>query len=103
MFYDSRKKQIIWNYVFEMFEDEIHNMNKTRYSDIRTYTEAKSMSILSKERKSKKVNKSSDNKKPRENSSGASNAGNNKNKKSNQKKKYQQSNMTSSGNKNSSK
>ena len=28
LFYDSRKKNIIWNYDFELSEDEIHNMDK---------------------------------------------------------------------------
>ena len=25
---NSRKKQILWNYAFELFDDEIHNMKK---------------------------------------------------------------------------
>ena len=40
----------MWNYAFELFEGEIHNMNKTRYSDFHTYKEAKIVFILSEER-----------------------------------------------------
>ena len=102
MFSDSCKKQILWNYDFDLFEDEIHNMNKTRYRNFHTYTEDKNKFILSEERKSIKTNKSLETKKPKDNSSGVSNPGNNKNKESMQKKKDQQSNTNSSINKNSS-
>ena len=102
MFSDSCKNQILWNYAFDLFEDEIHDMNKTRYSNFHTYTEAKNKFILAEERKSIKINKSSETKNPKDNSSGATNPGNNKNKESMQKKNYQQSNTNSSINKNSS-
>ena len=75
---DSRKKHIPWNYAFKLFKDEIHNMNKTRYSDFHTYTEAKSAFILAEERKASKMNKSLETKKSKDNSSLAANAGNNK-------------------------
>ena len=57
---DTCKKQIICNYTFELFEDEIHNVNQTRFSDFHTYAEAKIYFILAKERKYSKMNKSSD-------------------------------------------
>ena len=59
LFSGSCKKQIIWNYAFELFEDGIHNMNKTRYRDFHTYTEAKSVFILAEEIKASNMNKSS--------------------------------------------
>ena len=62
------------------------NMNKTRYSNFHTYTEAKNEFILAEERKSIKTNKSLETKKPKDNSSVADNARNNKNKVFNQKK-----------------
>ena len=74
---DSHKKQIIWNFYFKLFEDEIHNMNKTCYSDFHTYTEDKSVFILSEEIKYSKTNKSSETKNSKYNSYGAANAGNN--------------------------
>ena len=92
---DSRKKQILWNYAFNIFEDEIHNMNKNQYGDFYTCTEAKSAFILAEERKSSEMKKRSETKKSNDNSSGAANAGNNKNKDSNQKKKHQRSNTNS--------
>ena len=42
--------QILQNYYLDLFEDEIHNMNKTKYSDFHTYTKAKSAFILAEER-----------------------------------------------------
>ena len=86
LFCDYRKNQIIWNYAFEMFEDEIHNTNKTRYSNFHTYTEAKSALILDEERKARNMNKISETKKSKDDISGASNSGNNKAKDSKQKK-----------------
>ena len=59
LFYDYSKNHILRNYDFELSEDEIHNMNKNRYRNFHTYTEAKSASILSEERKASKTNKSS--------------------------------------------
>ena len=41
-----------------MFEDEIHNINKTWYIYFHTYTEAKSAFILAEERKARNLNKS---------------------------------------------
>ena len=32
----SLKKKILWNHSFGMFEDEINNINKTRYSYLHT-------------------------------------------------------------------
>ena len=86
LFSGSLKNQILCSYGFEMLEDEIHNMNKTQYSDFHTYTKAKSVSILDEEIKSSKTNKSSETKNSKDNRSGAANAGKNKNKESNQKK-----------------
>ena len=80
MFSDSRKKKIIWNYAFELFEDEIHNMNKTCYRNFHTYIEAKSEFILTEERKASNMNEISENKKSNDNSYGADNTGKNKNK-----------------------
>ena len=77
LFSDSRKKHIPWNYAFKLFMDEIHNMNKTRYSYFFTYTEAKSVFILAKERKASKMNKSSETKKSKDNCSVAVISGNN--------------------------
>ena len=71
-----RKKQILWNYAFDLFEDEIYNMNKICYINFHTYTEAKSAFILSEERKSSKINKSSDMKKSKDNSTGVANSEN---------------------------
>ena len=96
---DSCKTQILCNYAFEVFEDEIHNKNKNRYSNFHRYTEAKSLFVLSVERKASKMNKSSETKESKDNSSGAANARNYKNKESRQKKKYQKSNINSSANK----
>ena len=78
MFYDYFQKQIIWNYDFDLFKDEIHNMNKKRYSNFHSYTEANSAFILAEERKTSKMNKIPDIKKSKENSTGAANGGNNK-------------------------
>ena len=78
LFSDSRKKQILRNYAFKLSEDEIHNTNKTWYSDFHRYTEANSVSILSEEIKASKMNKISETKKSKDNSSVAANAGNNK-------------------------
>ena len=36
LFSDSCKKHILWYYAFEMFEDEIHNMNKDTATSICT-------------------------------------------------------------------
>ena len=94
------KKQIVWNYEFELFEDEIHNMNNTCYSDLHTCTESKSAFILAEEQKTNKTNKISDTKKSKENIAEAANAGNNKAKEFKQKKKDQKSNKNSSVNKN---
>ena len=63
-----------------MFEDEIHNMNKTRYRNFHTYTEVKSVLILAEEIKARKMNKISETKESKDNSSGAANTGNNNNK-----------------------
>ena len=62
-----------------MFENKIHNMNKTKYSDLHTYTESKIAFILSEEIKSSKMNKRSETKKSEHNSSGAADTGNIKN------------------------
>ena len=48
---DSWKNQIISNYDLDIFEDEIHNMNKTWYSNFHKYTEVKSAFILTEETK----------------------------------------------------
>jgi hypothetical protein len=55
LFSESRKKQILWNYAFENFKDEINNMNKTRYSDFNDYAEAKEAFLLAEERKTSKL------------------------------------------------
>ena len=102
MFYDSLNNLIIRNCYFELFEDEIHNTNKTWYHDFHTYAEAKIAFILSEEIKSSKTNKISETKNSKENNSETAKAGNNKNKESKQKENYQQSNTNSSVNKNSS-
>ena len=47
-----RKNKILWNYDFDIFEDEIYNMNKICYINFHAFTEAKSAFILSEERKS---------------------------------------------------
>ena len=73
-------------------------MNKTRYINFHTYTEAKITFILAEEIKSSQMNKSSETKKSKDNSSGVANGGNNNNKESKQKGKYQQSNTNSSAN-----
>ena len=99
---DSRKKKIIWKYTFELFEDEVHYMNKNGYIGFHTYTEVKSDWIISEEWKASNPNKISETDKPKDNSSWERNSGNNKNKGSNQKKKYQQNNTNPSVNKNSS-
>ena len=78
MFSDNYKNHIICNYAFSLFESENHNMNKTRYGDFHTYTEANSEFILSEEQKASNTNKTSDTKKSKDNSNGATNAGNNK-------------------------
>ena len=96
LLYDSRNKQILWNYYSKLFEGEIHNMNKTCYKNFHTYIEAKSEFILAEERKASKMNKSSETKKSKYNSSRAFNARNNKNKYYRQNKKYQHSNNKSS-------
>ena len=54
---NCRKKQILWNYAFDLFKGEIHNMNKTRCGYFHTYTEAKSVFILAEERKASKTKK----------------------------------------------
>ena len=46
LFSDSHKNKILWNYDFELLDDAIHDMNKTRYIDFHTYTEAISEFIL---------------------------------------------------------
>ena len=56
MLSDSRKNQILCNYDFELFNNDIHNMNKTHYSDLTMYTEAKSVFILAEERKASNMN-----------------------------------------------
>ena len=48
---DTLKNKIICSYDFELYKNEIHNMNKTHYSDLYMYTEAKSVSILDEEKK----------------------------------------------------
>ena len=80
MFSDFLKKKILWNYYFELFGDEINNINKTHYSDFHTYTETKSVFILSEEQKSIKMNKISETNKSEDNSYVASKSGNNNNK-----------------------
>ena len=85
-----------------MFEDEIHNMNKTCYSHFHPYTEAKNAFILAEEIKANKINKILETKNSKDNISGAANVGNNKNKESKNNKKYQKSNNNSRVNKNSS-
>ena len=62
------KKQILWYYDFDMFKDEIHNMDKTRYINFHMYTEAKCILILDEEQKTSKANKSSDRKLSKDNS-----------------------------------
>ena len=42
LFSDYSRKEILWYYTFELIKDGIHNMNKTRYRDFHTYTEAHS-------------------------------------------------------------
>ena len=64
---------------FELFEDEICNMNKTCYRNFYTYTEAKNEFILAEELKASNTNKSSETKKSKDNSSRAANSGKNKN------------------------
>ena len=98
LFYDSCKKQILWKYAFELFEDLIHNSNKTHYRDIHTYTEPKSVLTLSEEIKASQMNKNSETKNSNDNSSGAANTVNNKTKDYNQKKKDHQSSNNSSTN-----
>ena len=100
LFSNFRKKQILWNYAFDLFKVDIHNMNKTRYGYFHTYNEAKSALILGEERKASKTKKSSENKESKGNSSRLTNAENNKIKESKQKKNDQQSNNNSSANKN---
>ena len=95
-----RKEQILWNYSSGVFEDEVHNINKTCYRYFHTYTEDKGAFVVAEERKSSKMNKISYAKKSKDNSAGAANAGNNKAKYSKQKKNYQHSNNNSRGNKN---
>ena len=63
LFYDYHKKQILWNYAFKLFKDEIHNMYKILYINFHIYTEAKNVSILAEERKASKMNKIPENKK----------------------------------------
>ena len=55
LFTQTRKTNILWNYAFENFKDEINNMNKTRASDFRTFQEAKDAFLLAEERKNKKA------------------------------------------------
>ena len=102
MLSDLHKKQIIWNYAFNLFEDEIHNMNKTRYSDFHTYVEAKSEFILSEKRKASKTNKISETNNSKDNSYGVANTRNIKNKEFKQKKRDHEINRNSSSNENSS-
>ena len=85
-----------------MFEDGIHNTNKTCYSDFHPYTEAKNAFILAEEIKANKINKILETKNSKDNISRAANVGNNKNKESNNNKKYQKGNNNSRVNKNSS-
>ena len=87
---------------FQYFEEKVHYMNKTLYIDFHTYNKAKGAFILSEERKTRNMNKSSDTKNSEGNSTGESNGGNNKSKYSNQKKKIHQSNNNCSSNENSS-
>ena len=54
---DKYKKHDLWYYLFNLFEDEIHNMNKTCYRNFHTYTEFKGAFILSEEQKTSKMNK----------------------------------------------
>ena len=68
----------MWNYAFDIFEDEINNTNKTGYSYLDTYTEAISSFILLEEQKVRKMNKISGTKKTKDNNSGVVNSGNNK-------------------------
>ena len=84
LFSDMRNKQIILNKDIKLFENEIHSMNKTSYTDLHTYTEVKSTFILAEERKSSKTNKISETKKPKDNRYGPANAGNIKTKESKQ-------------------
>ena len=102
LLYDSHKKHILWNYAFDLFKGDIHNMNITLYGYFHTYTEAKSAFILGEEIKASKINRISKTKKSKDNISGAANSGNIKNKESKNKKKDQQSNTRSRANKNSS-
>ena len=34
LLYDYINNKVLWNYDFKMYEDEIHNTNKTRYSQV---------------------------------------------------------------------
>ena len=74
-------------------------MNKTQYSDLHKYTEAKSTWILAEERKYSDMNKTSETEQSKDNSSREVCANKNKNKESKKKKKYQKSNTNSSINK----
>ena len=49
LFSDMRNKQIIWNQDIKLFENDIHSVNKTSYTDLNTYTEVKSTFILEEE------------------------------------------------------
>ena len=44
-------------YSFELFEDDIHNINKNSYINLHMYTEAKNEFILAEEQKDSKMNK----------------------------------------------
>ena len=99
MFSNSCKNRILCYYALELFEDEIHNMNKNCYSNFHVHTEDKSVLILAEEIKYSKMNESSETKNSKDNSSVVANSDNNKNKYYNQGKNYQQSNINFSVNK----
>ena len=63
LFSDSCKKQILWKYDFDLFEDEIYTMNKNRYIDFQTFAETINAFILHEEKKASKMDKSSETKK----------------------------------------
>ena len=53
-------KNILCNYVFELFEDNNHNVNENNYRDFHKYTKAKGTFIISEKRDTRNMNKSSD-------------------------------------------
>ena len=89
MLSDSCKNHILCNYDFELFDIDIHNMNKTHYRNFNRHTESKSSFILAGDRNTSKTNTILDTKKSKDNSTGAANAVNNKAKDFSQNKKYQ--------------